>query len=856
MNQNRLLFIFSFLAITLLFHLCYGLEVLVPTNINWLLQVKHDWGGHYLGWYNYRVDEWRFPLGQMNNLMAPMGTNVGFTDSIPLFALFFKVLSPVLPEDFQYFGLFMYLSHLLTGYFTILIFNRFGVKPIYTFLAVLFIVANPVLVYRGMHPSLTAQWLFLGSIYLYFADSTVMSARKVLQYQLILLWLSALITPYLCFMVLGFTSFIALKLWWYEKSINAVTFLGYQVLSVVALLVTWFLVGMMFHSTGEDLGVANAFGLYGLNLNALFNSFGLSAYLPQLPWVSGYQYEGYAYLGLGMMALVLFVLVYLLIQKLLTKTDGVKNSLQLNGIALTPLVILVVLYLLFSITHVVSYGDKVLFTVPLPQTILKIGDILRASSRFFWIIYYLIFIFSIAILAKSTLKPAVKIGLLVAALALQFLDTRILFTYRNLAHGAYQAEVDMNHWQSLVGQFDEVVLYPGYQTTNLKAADYQHFTFFTAKARKKINTGYVPRVDAKRMTFLADSLKDELQNGRLSPKALYITTPANLQAFSMVILGGDAQLNYVDGYYYLFSKKRLNPTLRALLAEPGANSKAPVGSAAYENQFAKKRAHLDSVAVAIGKRQEFKKVANLPLSSGSPIRIAVDQLDMRDKFIFVSGFAFLNATDNNRGDSVYVFLQSEKNNYLSAVSVLLRPDVTAGFKKAYLDDAGYRDYVFTNNVERGYYKLGIAIKDKKGQWKYQLSDEVVRVDVPEYAPAVAANPLKATNDITQYLETLEETEKVIKAGGWAFLKDQASKGNEIYLALNDGDRFYLLETMPINRPDVTANNPAKLNVDNSGFKVQFLRTALPKAKYQISIHIKNKDTKRVSTVSTGREIQL
>ena len=88
------------------FIIIYGFCVLDPTYDEWLLG-KGDLTQHYLGWCFYRRSEWTFPVGLTNQLAYPTYTSVIFTDSIPVFAVFFKLLSPLLPETFQYFGLFL-----------------------------------------------------------------------------------------------------------------------------------------------------------------------------------------------------------------------------------------------------------------------------------------------------------------------------------------------------------------------------------------------------------------------------------------------------------------------------------------------------------------------------------------------------------------------------------------------------------------------------------------------------------------------------------------------------------------------------------------------------------------------------
>src|SRR5260221_5486895 len=159
--KNSVFWIISIVAVIIIFQITYGVKIIWPANISWLMTVMHDWGTHYLGWYFYKNEPWHFPIGAGSNYFYPIGTNVGITDSIPLLAIFFKLFKPVLPEDFQYFGLWLFLCHLLSAYFTIRLFGLFKIKKIYTFIAVLFIVSNPVLVFRGLHPALCAQWLLI-----------------------------------------------------------------------------------------------------------------------------------------------------------------------------------------------------------------------------------------------------------------------------------------------------------------------------------------------------------------------------------------------------------------------------------------------------------------------------------------------------------------------------------------------------------------------------------------------------------------------------------------------------------------------------------------------------------------------
>ena len=101
------------------FLVIYGLAPLNPTNENFVLTgyLEKDIAQHYAGWKLFRNSDWQFPLGVGQNIEYPYGSSVSYTDSIPLFAIFFKLISPVLPQTFQYFGLFVCLCYSFTRLF-------------------------------------------------------------------------------------------------------------------------------------------------------------------------------------------------------------------------------------------------------------------------------------------------------------------------------------------------------------------------------------------------------------------------------------------------------------------------------------------------------------------------------------------------------------------------------------------------------------------------------------------------------------------------------------------------------------------------------------------------------------------
>lgn len=156
----------GFLLGALAFIAIYGVKILNPFYVDWLLG-KGDLSQHYLGWEFYRHSAWEFPIGMTDRLAYPIHTSVIFTDSIPLLAIPFKILKFMLPEYFQYFGIWGLICFGLQGYFSVKIFNWLDFNWTSALIGSVFIILSPVLIYRMfMHTSLGAQWLLLLSIYL------------------------------------------------------------------------------------------------------------------------------------------------------------------------------------------------------------------------------------------------------------------------------------------------------------------------------------------------------------------------------------------------------------------------------------------------------------------------------------------------------------------------------------------------------------------------------------------------------------------------------------------------------------------------------------------------------------------
>ena len=90
------------------FLVIYGITPLDVTNDRWIMAGynENDIIQHYAGWVAYRTSEWTFPIGIASNMAWGDGTVISYTDSIPWIAVICKIFTKVLPETFQYFGIY------------------------------------------------------------------------------------------------------------------------------------------------------------------------------------------------------------------------------------------------------------------------------------------------------------------------------------------------------------------------------------------------------------------------------------------------------------------------------------------------------------------------------------------------------------------------------------------------------------------------------------------------------------------------------------------------------------------------------------------------------------------------------
>lgn len=525
----------------LLFLYRFGFTPLDVTDINWLME-GGDPATHYLGWLFYRNEPYSFPLGDISKLLAPIGTNIGLTDSNPLLAIPLKLVSAWLPRDFQYVGWWLFSCYCLQGcfayYLTSTITDRGGLR----LLGVALFLLSPPLLWRTGHATLCAHWLILACHTFYFMDRGEWSHRKRVFIWSFLVAVSSLIHPYMMVIVIVFA--IGASFCWYVLSGNAqyIRFIGTSGwYPVLAFGILWG-IGYFSHGTLRDLG--GEFGHYSMNLNAFWNSLGRSFFLPALP-LRGGQYEGFNYLGLGILVLVAGC-VPILVRRL--------PGLEVPKHVWTLLVI-VTIFFLFAVSNKVAYGGEILLEVKLPDILRKFLAPFQSSGRYGWVVFYGILCLLMWYVA-GVKRQSVSLMILAGCLVIQGVDLHEGLV-RRFAHAEPKGEslLKADFWNEAAARVEKITVVPAYRRTIRSYDDYRFFCLLAGRNRLAVNLGYVARVPWKTFQQHKEQLIRDVSLCDFDRNTMYVFQDRYWCVAAQLIRMGFS-CHRVDGYGACVSSER------------------------------------------------------------------------------------------------------------------------------------------------------------------------------------------------------------------------------------------------------------------------------------------------------------
>ncbi len=491
-------------------------QIIDPRNIGWLLD-GNDRGQSAIGLAAYLAGG-AWPSLHNPMLLAPDGTSLLLTDSIPLLGLLLGPFAGWLPPGAQFVGPWLAICVVLQVVFAWALVRPQAPDGLAAWFGTVLLAAMPMLFNRYGHASLCAQWLILWALWVYVEPRR--AARPLLW--LAVLGVAALVHSYLLLMVASIWGGSLLRRL-VQGAVARVLGEGLLVSALIALLLAGQgIFGGGFQSTGT-------YGAFPMALDAWWNPANpsYSAILPSSPEDRGRGYEGLQYLGAGLIALVLLALA--------TRRGPVQSlGWLVPG---------------FAVVAVVAIGPApILWGKPVavfasPAWLIDALDPVRASGRLFWpVTYTLAYATIISVLAL----PRAAI-LLAAATAVQGVDLAPMVA----AIRATSARADDRtifrrtrdpRWPALIAAARQVDFTPADPT--IDAAMLQEATWRAVLARRPVGFTYTARVPAAARSRLAAE-RAAFVRGRVPAGQLVIVQDGKLPARLPPALG--RRVHRIDG---------------------------------------------------------------------------------------------------------------------------------------------------------------------------------------------------------------------------------------------------------------------------------------------------------------------
>ncbi len=526
--------------------------------------LENDIAQHYSGWMLFRQSDWSFPLGVSLNAAFPYGTSVSYTDSIPIFSIFFKLLSPILPSTFQFFGIFVAMSYSLMGGFSAILMNLFIKNYFISCLSAVLFCFSPIMMERAFrHTALSAHFLIIACLYYYFKNKGNWNFKNSIPL-IIINTLAISIHPY--FLPFTFGISFAVFLEWAISKKEFIKSLSFILISLFSALVFGYIIGAFysFDSAG-DIG----YGIFSLNLNSYFNPSSnrindWSAFRNPLALASPYQVEAFNYLGFGVILAIFISFLIFVFSKNIRKNvlDILKSS---YGLIFTALALTI-----FALTNTITFHSFTLISIPIPSIISDIASIFRASGRFGWLLHYLFYIIAIFCISKINLK-SLNIILLSVFILIQIIDLFPAISYKqdyfkNSApyenvHTRTKVLTD-EFWDVLFNDYNSMISILNPSNIDNNSIEY------AIRAGKKdsdmtINVAFEARaINNKREEFTALVYQD-LLNGNIDENTMYLIDDA--ADFSKFISSGEYQAFNINGEIILIKSKYTDAQLESFL---------------------------------------------------------------------------------------------------------------------------------------------------------------------------------------------------------------------------------------------------------------------------------------------------
>lgn len=484
----------------------------------------------WLGWNFFRYSPWTFPLGLNPDYGLELNNAIIYTDSIPIFAFFFKLFSFILPEIFQYSGIWLLICFMLQSWLGWKLTRLYSESYLICFAGATLFTFSPAMLWSlQCHFTLVGHFLILAAIYL------CLDHEKF--YPHCGKWLFTLVV---CALTHAYILVLCASLWVADmadrkknREISSKHLCFECSIIFLAVAFCCWQAGYFANSPGEQGG----FGFYKMNVLGMFDSNGWSYILDDLYTKKG---EGFNYLGSGALLLLVWTVPLILAGKI-----NIKKIMKKRWPFYTMLLFLAI----FSFSNMINIGPYE-FNFAKPKIIESILENFRTSMRMFWPIYYMFILFGIYAIIKNY-KKNTAIILLFTAISLQIIDTGIIWRNFKQINNSYisnaQSRLTSEFWDKAGKNIKKIKIFP---VVNAPAG-WDSIGSYCAKNNIATDFVYLSRMDTKKMNEINRNTQKIIENKNFSKDTMYIINKEMYHRLKNMTLPNDVLLTKENGFYII-----------------------------------------------------------------------------------------------------------------------------------------------------------------------------------------------------------------------------------------------------------------------------------------------------------------
>jgi hypothetical protein len=586
-DRNQAWF-YSLVVGTAVFIYVTGGAIINPTSRDWLM--FGDAAQHYLGWEFFRhTPLLQWPIGANYPLGMELSSSIVFTDSIPIAAYIAKLFNPILPETFQYLGIWIWLCFVLQAFFAQRFLKFFLSNKAHVYLGACFVVLSPPLVYRLVHAgyghiALASHWLILASFCLY-----IRPGRNDLRWSLLIA---------LCWLIQAYFAPMVAAIW--LASLVKRLYIGNEkfpllrsvsIVAITSFIVMWasgyFMIGSNFNPDGWNY----VFRWQPLSLvdSGTDGSNGWSRLLLDRDQLAG-EGEAFSFLGVGIIFLMAVSFVRITFQfrrrpKLVLLTTITTLTLLLVSFVLSipplrvismgallvivtfssaillaisrnsdtrrsygPLMIAVCVLTVYSMTNRVGFAQQTLFEYSLFPPLRQFTETFRTHGRSIWPFFYILILGVIVYVSRAFPRRTAS-ALLFAALIIQVIDSApavSLARDRFINAAPWVTPLSDPRWSELAEEYSNIVIVP---TLNDDPNElWIAIDELAISTGLNTNSGNFSRFDEKALTRYNEQLFLRLRDGTVDSDSIFVVVDPELETFLRGREGSSFAMLEINGF--------------------------------------------------------------------------------------------------------------------------------------------------------------------------------------------------------------------------------------------------------------------------------------------------------------------